>query len=188
MENCLKALDKYYKVSDYNKQIFIDHLEAFELKKGNLLISELEDSKYVYFIEKGAVKDHYIDKKGNKSVVWFGFEGDLCCSLSAYFNIPHYQSCMELLEDCLFYRIDINFFRDLQTHDLEWANWGRALAENHLVQFYLDMDENRLLNAKERYFNLLEKNKQLVKRVPLKDIASYLGISPISISRFRKEQ
>ena len=187
MKNILQALDKYYLLSDESKEMLSSKLEAMEMKKDDILIPELKVSPYVFFIEKGAVKNHFIDSEGNRNVVWFGFEGDLCFSLSAYFETDYYHETIELLEDSLIYRVPVSFMHKLYEESIEWSNWARKLLEVHLVKLYKEIDDHRPKSAKERYEHLINSNPNIQKRVPLKDIASYLGVSPVSISRFRKE-
>lgn len=187
METVRQALDRYYPLSDKAKQMLEVALEPVNLKKGETLIAELEVSKYIYFIEQGALKNHYIDESGNKNVVWFGFEGDICFSLSAYFDIAYYHECMVLLEDAQLYRMPVSKIKSFYDSHIEWANWGRKFVEYHLIKFYREIDEHRPLDAKSRYVKLMEQDENIRQRVPLKDIASYLGVSPVTISRFRKQ-
>ncbi|HAS40348.1 MAG TPA: hypothetical protein DCS93_07705 [Microscillaceae bacterium] len=187
MQNLLNTLKKYYSLSNEAQQLLLPRLEPLPMKKGEVVIPELYESPYVFFIEQGAIKTYNIDEKGNKEVVWFGFEGDLCFSLSAYFDIPPVLETCEMLEDGLLYRGSVQFFRQLHRENLEWANWARCFAEVHLVQLFQEIDEHRPLNAKERYLSLIKSNPNIQQRAPLKDIASYLGVSPVTISRFRKE-
>lgn len=188
MKRIIQALDKYYQLSDEAKCLLTDKLESFSIKKGEELIPELHISKYVYFIEEGALKNHFIDKEGNKNVVWFGFEGDVCFSFCAYFDIPYYHECIEAIEDSVLYRVELDYFRQLQLKNIDWCNWGRFLVEHHFVQLCLEQDEHRPKSAKEKYLHLIDNNPNILKRVPLKDIASYLGVSPVTISRFRSEK
>jgi len=141
----------------------------------------------LYFIEKGAVKKNYFDAKGNKKVVWFGFEGDVCFSLNAYMDMSNMQETTELMEDSLFYRVKISYIKALYKNYCDWANWGRCFIEDMFVKVVKELDENKALTAKEKYLNLIGDNQNVKKRVPLKDIASYLGVSPVTISRLRKE-
>ena len=187
VKQILKTLDKYGKLSKESKALLTEMLEPIDIEKGFELIPELHVSPYIFFIEKGALKNHYIDEKGNKNIVWFGFEGDMCFSLSAYFDIPYYHECIEVLEDSLLYRTRVKSFRELYQTSIEWSNWGRRLAEHHLIKLYYEIDEHRPMTAKERYQNLIENNQNIQERITLKDIASYLGVSPVTISRFRKE-
>ena len=186
MRNILTALDQYYPLTDSAKDLLIPKLDSFSMKKGSALIPELHVSPYIFFVEKGAIKNNYIDEKGNKNAAWFGFEGDISFSLSAYFNIPHFPECVELLEDSLLYRVKLEIFKPLLNENLEWSNWGRFFAEFHLIKLIQETDEYRALTAKEKYRNLIQSNSNIQHRVPLKDIASYLGVSPVTISRFRK--
>ena len=187
MKNLHHTLQKYYPLSEAAQQMLKEVMESISLKKGEVLIEGLEVSPYVFFIEQGAVKTYHTDERGNKEVVWFGFEGDLCFSLRAYFGTPQVLETSELLEDSLLYRANIKYFRQLHQEHLEWANWARCFAEVHLVQLFREIDEHRPLTAKERYLSLTSKNPNIQHRAPLKDIASYLGVSPVTISRFRRE-
>lgn len=187
MKNILETLNINNILGEDSKQLLINLFKKECLPKGSQLISEFESSKYAYFIEKGAVKNHFINDKGEKTVVWFGFEGDICLLLSEYLDIEYYPACFELLEDCTFYKVKVSDLKKLFNTNLEWANWGKRLAENLLVKTYQEIDEYRLMDAKNRYLHLIDTNENIKSRVPLKDIASYLGVSPVTISRFRKK-
>ena len=93
----------------------------------------------------------------------------------------------ELIEDSLFYRVKISHMKTLYKDYCDWANWGRCFVEHVFIQTVKELDENKALSAKEKYLNLMGNNQNVKKRVPLKDIASYLGVSPVTISRLRKE-
>jgi signal-transduction protein with cAMP-binding, CBS, and nucleotidyltransferase domain len=187
MRNTTSAINQYYKLTKESQAQIINELEAISLKKGDILIRENVNSPYLYFIENGAVKNHYIDEKGNKKVVWFGFEGDICFSLNAYINISRVHESTELLEDCLFYRVKISFIKSLYIKSLDWANWGRCFMEHVFINAVTELDEFKSQTAKEKYLNLIGNNQNVKDRVPLKDIASYIGVSPVTVSRLRTE-
>lgn len=187
MRNVLSAIDRYYKLSTPSKNLIIEELEAIRMKKGEVLIQDHSPSPYLYFIEQGAVKNFYIDEKGNKQVVWFGFEGDISFSLNAYINLSYMHETTELIEDSLFYRVKISHVKTLYKDYCDWANWGRCFVESIFIRTVTELDENKALNAKEKYLNLMRNNPNVKERVSLKDIASYLGVSPVTISRLRKE-
>ena len=186
MKNILKMLDTTFKLSSEAKNLLINKLEPISYKKEDLSFSNFEISNYAYFIETGAVKNHFINNDGDKTVVWFGFEGDICVLLTKYMDIDYYPASFEFLEDTDFYRIKLTTLKLLFAINIEWANWGRKLAEIQLVKTYKEIDEYRLMDAKKRYLHLIQNNENIKNRVPIKDIASYLGVSPVTISRFRK--
>ncbi|WP_321516573.1 Crp/Fnr family transcriptional regulator [Marinifilum fragile] len=187
MRNAISAIDRYYKLSKQSKNLIIHEFEEVRMKKGEVLIHESIRSPYLYFIEEGAVKNHYIDEKGNKKVVWFGFEGNICFSMNSYININYIHETTELLEDSLFYRVKINHVKALFKDHCDWANWGRCFMESVFINTIHELDEFKSLATKEKYMKLIENNQDVKERVPLKDIASYLGVSPVTISRLRKE-
>ena len=66
------------------------------------------------------------------------------------------------------------------------ANWGRKLAEKELLKIESRIISSEMMSAKERYDELIKNSPSLIQRVPLKHIASYLGITQVSLSRIRK--
>lgn len=187
MKNVEQFLDRHYQLSPQSKELLFEQMEIYKLPKAACLISEVELSPYLYFIEKGAVKNHYIDSDGNKKVVWFGFEGDVCFSLNSYMDCEYIYETHELLEDSTFYRVRIDQMKKLYQNHLDWANWGRCFMEYCFVKLVKEVDEYKSRTATERYQDLVGNQTQINERVPLKDIASYLGVSPVTISRLRKE-
>lgn len=187
MKNVHSAIDRYYKLSSQSKNLILKELEAVRLKKGDILIHESIPSSYLYFIEEGAVMNHYIDEQGNKKVVWFGFEGEIIFSVNSYFNVNHIHESTILLEDSLFYRVKINHIKALFNNHCDWANWGRCFMENIFIKTIYELDEFKSLTTQEKYIRLIENNQNIKERVSLKDIASYLGVSPVTISRLRKK-
>lgn len=187
MKNASLAINKYYPLSNESKNLIVSELETVRLRKGEVIIHENSPSPYLFFIEEGAVKNHYIDEKGNKKVVWFGFEGDICFSLNAYINKSFMHEQTELIEDSLFYRVNISHLKTLYQNHCDWANWGRCLIEDVFLKTVSEQDECKALTAKEKYVHLIRHNLNVKERVPLKDIASYLGVSAVTISRIRKD-
>ncbi len=99
---------------------------------------------------------------------------------------PGYET-MELMEDSVLYVLKKKKLKELFTEDLHIANWGRRYAEMELLA-----TEERLISmlsaiASERYKELLEKEPDLLQRLPLGNIATYLGITQASLSRIRAQ-
>ncbi len=91
------------------------------------------------------------------------------------------------MEDSVLYRIANSTLQELYLHYIGLSNWGRKLAELELIK-----TEERLINrqfktAAERYHELISNAPSLIKRVQLGHIASYLGITQVTLSRIRAE-
>lgn len=136
------------------------------------------------FIKKGIVRA-YTSVDGKEITFWFGKEGATIVSLKGYVNDEPGYETMELMEDSVLYKLERKQLKELFLDDLHIANWGRRYAEMELLA-----TEERLISmlsaiASERYKELLEKEPDLLQRLPLGSIATYLGVTQASLSRIR---
>lgn len=154
--------------------------------KGHLLFRQHEVDRTVYFIKSGMARAYYRTEESDVTF-WFGKEGSSVFSYNSYINqTPGYES-IALLEDTMLYRIDHHQLETLYTTDISIANWGRKLIEKEIILVEERLISRLLLNASERYKNLMDHYPELLQRVQLNYIASYLGITPVSLSRIRAE-
>lgn len=154
--------------------------------KGYHLFRQQEIDQTIYFIKSGIARAYYRTEDSDVTF-WFGTEGSSVFSYNSYINhTPGYES-IELLEDTQLYRLDHKDLLALYESDIEIANWGRKLIEQEILLVEERLISRLLLNATQRYKNLMEQQPQLLQRVQLNYIASYLGITPVSLSRIRAE-
>ena len=155
--------------------------------KGHMLFRAGRIEDYVYFIKTGIARA-FSERLEQHVTFWFGQEGEAMVSMRSYVDRqPGYEN-IELLEDCELYQINAASLQALYQQDISIANWGRKFAEKEIIK-----TENRLIklqlgSASERYKELVQENPTLLQRVPLGYIASYLGISAVSLSRIRAEK
>jgi len=179
-----QILDKIYPLSESSKLIFKNHIVELSFPKNKILISADKIEKDFYFIKKGIART-FVYTDGDETTFSFGKEGDTIISMKSYIaNQKGYEN-VELLEDCLVYKLNTQDIRKLYAENIEIANWGIKFAENELLKA-----EDRLLTrqfgtATNRYQILLKNYPNLLQRVQLGYIASYLGITQVSLSRIR---
>lgn len=94
---------------------------------------------------------------------------------------------VELLEDSAFYEIDLRRLQELYLSDIHLANWGRKYAEYTCIQSDKLFISRQFKTALENYRELLRDYPRITQRVPLGIIASYLGITQVSLSRIRAQ-
>lgn len=92
---------------------------------------------------------------------------------------------IELLEDSILYKLDFIALSRLFTEDIHIANWGRKFAEQELLKTEERLIARQIKTALERYKELIKNNPELLQRIQLSYIASYLGITQVSLSRIR---
>lgn len=155
--------------------------------KGYLLLEADKIERSLYFINKGIARA-YSNLKDTEITFWFGTEGETIISMRSYIEDKQGYENIELLEDCVLYEINSNDLKELFKSDIHIANWGRKLAEKELLKTEERMINREFKTASDRYHELLANQSQLLQRVQLGYIASYLGITQVSLSRIRAER
>ncbi|WP_291098131.1 MULTISPECIES: Crp/Fnr family transcriptional regulator [unclassified Empedobacter] len=181
-----QILDQISPLSSQSIQLIADKIQLIRLPKNTTLIDADKVEKKLYFIKKGIVRAYTIDD-GKEITFWFGKEGDLILSMRSYVENKIGYETIELMEDCELYEIKSSDLQLFYATNLEIANWGRKLAEIELIKTEERFVSRQLGTAIDRYKKLLEENPSLINRVQLGYIASYLGISQVTLSRIRAE-
>ena len=157
-----------------------------KIRKGQFLLRAGEVSRYLAFVEKGCLRQYSIDSKGEEHVVQFAIEdwwiSDMYSSLTgapATYNI-------DALEDSEVLLLDTALQEKLCTEIPPFERFFRLLLQGSFVAKERRITAALSLSAEEQYLSLLEMYPELFQRVPQNQIASYLGITPQSLSRIRK--
>jgi len=180
----LEIINSIYQMPQSSMDKLIKHLSKVTYPKGFLILEAGKVETNVFFLEKGIARA-YIPVDGKEITFWIGKEGATIVSLKSYVSNQQGYETMELMEDSTLYVLKRSDLYELFKEDIHIANWGRKLAELEFLQ-----TEERLIpllftTASERYKILLENNPDLLQRIPLECLASYLGITPVSLSRIR---
>lgn len=163
------------------------HYEVKKIQKNQFLLQYGEICRYIYFVEKGLIKMYSIDKNGKEHIIQFAPESWLISDRSSlYFNEKsiYYIEAVEDSEVLLLHPDFINKLIGEFPNSLEKSD---ILLQKHIKS--LQDRINSLLGetAEERYMKFIKMYPDLLMRVPQWMIASYLGITPESLSRVRKE-
>lgn len=160
--------------------------EQITIKKNNILVNKDRISRYIYFLKEGICRIYY--PKGEKEAVLdFCFPGDSILSLKSYVHNTVGYEIVDTLEDCILYRIPISRLQQLYNSSLAIANWGRKLAELETLKIEQRLMQTLFKTAAERYMDLITKEANVVQRIKLGYIASYLGVTQVTLSRIRAE-
>lgn len=181
-----QIIDRVYPVPAAARHQLTTAFQPIRYPKGHLLMKAGKVEPDIYFISRGIVRA-FVYQHNHKITFWFGSEGDTVLSMRSYVERQPGYEHIELLEDCLLYRLSTNDLEVLFRENIQIANWGRKLAERELIKTEERLISRQFSTATERYKALLEEHPDLVKRVQLGHIASYLGITQVSLSRIRAE-
>ncbi|MDL2212394.1 Crp/Fnr family transcriptional regulator [Bacteroides sp. OttesenSCG-928-D19] len=177
-------LDRIYTLPPSSKDSLTGAIDEVKYMKGYHLLNANTVERNIYFIKKGIVRA-YTDITNGEITFWFGKEGDTVVSMKSYVANQKGYETVELLEDCLLYELNMKALNCLFCKDIHIANWGRKFAEQELLKTEERLIARQFKSASERYEELLKNNSELLKRIQLSHIASYLGITQVSLSRIR---
>ena len=179
-----EIIERVHHIPEASADKLASCLSEMSLPKGFRVLEAGKVETDIYFIRRGLARA-FIPVDGEEITFWLGKEGDAIFSLKSYTdNLPGYET-IELMEDSDLYRLKRDALQQLFNEDIGIANWGRRFAEREFLQ-----TEQRLIpflctTASERYARLLEESPDLLQRLPLEHLASWLGITPVSLSRIR---
>ena len=185
MNQIKEYLEQIVKLSDKDWGIFSSKLKRIELKKRATLLKVGEVENHLNFIEKGSIR-LFIPKEENDITFGFCFKGQFMSAYDSFLTqLPsNYQA--ETLTETILWRLTFNDLKDIYTRTEIGNVIGRITAENLFLM--KSKRELSLLNdnAEKRYLNLFTERPQLIKEIPLKYLASYIGVTPQALSRIRK--
>lgn len=186
IETIVKGIRHYYPVSDLSIEEIVKHLVEARYPKNHLLTQTGKTDKYIYFIAQGCSRTFFYT--GSIEVTnWFSKEGDITFSSSSlYHQLPALEN-VQLLEDSLLYLMPIEALNKLYVTNIEIANWSRVIHQEALLKMQNLRLERLSLSAKERYEKFIIESPDLVRRVNLGFIASYLGMTQQHLSSLRAE-
>ncbi len=175
---------------DTDKEILSQLLERCQrksYKKGSFLIFSGDPCNSIFFVEKGLLRQYSIDEKGKEHILHFAPEGWLLNDReSMHFNMPSKYN-IEALEDTEVFILDQAIMDALETEIPAFATFNNELLNNHIRQLQKRITLLLSATAEERYLSFIKMYPNILLRVPQSMVASYLGITPESLSRVRKE-
>ncbi len=157
-------------------------VESWEKDEQMITLGELPDK--IYYICEGLCRSYYIDQKGNDVTRFFIEEGDWCLTEIQILDEPS-ELCVETLEKCTFLVFQIADFSVVNEDGFMKDVYIQALKNN--IRYKIKRESIFLMcSATERYQDFKQRYPDLENRITQNQLASYLGITPTSLSRIRR--
>jgi CRP-like cAMP-binding protein len=179
-------IERITRLNDQDWQFISSCFIRRELQKNTILLKIGETEKYLSFIEKGIVRT-YIPGEERELTFGFNFDKEFTCAYDSFLSQFPSKYEQETLTGTIIWRISYSNLQKVYAQTQTGNYWGRLTAEKLFLQ--KSQREIFLLTttARERYIDLLNHHSYIIRQVPLKYIASYIGITPQALSRIRKE-
>lgn len=160
-------------------------LKSVKIPANTMILEEGQICRYLYFLESGTLR--YFSNIDGRDAVKFFTQAPYCFTSQRSFNLqaPSSES-IQSLEDCVLYAMTRKDVYELMLVP-SWSQFALKLMQEvqHYTQQILESSQNE--TAEQRYIKMIQSGDSLLQKVSLKDLASYLGIAPQSLSRIRKK-
>ena len=184
MKQLLDNIKHYVSLNEEEISLLENNVEQRHFEKSEMIFSEGKISNEIYFVSKGCVRLFY-NVNGNDKTAFFYTEGQFICAGESYtFGFPaveNYQA-IEKTEILVFSKVNNEYLmKELPQFEII----ARIATENELITSQKVIASFVCNSPEERYIDLLNKQRALFQRVPQQYIASFLGVSPETLSRIK---
>jgi CRP-like cAMP-binding protein len=184
MEPLLAALNKISVLSPPLQALFVGAWQSWQVPKEHFLLREQGVCDYIFFIRKGAARIYY-HKKDKEITEWIAMDEEFCFSIVSFFERKPSRLIIQAIEPCEVMGIHYNDLNRLAAEHHEIETLYRKMLAYSLILSQYRMDSIQFETAQQRYVALLNNHPQIIQRVPLTYIASFLGITLETLSRIR---
>lgn len=182
-----KYLKEKSSVTEAELELIESVCQVKRVRRRQYLLQEGDVWKYHCFVAKGCLRTYTVDQAGNEHIIYFAIEnwwtGDresLVTAQPSMYNI-------DALEDSEVILISIPNFERICTQVPAFYNMVNAILQNSFIVAQRRIHTHISLTAEEKYLRFMETSSHLNTRIPQSMIASYLGITPETLSRIRRQ-
>jgi len=185
MEQIRKYFEKTCKLTDQDWRIFSSKLTKHEFPKRHILLKAGQVENHLSFIDTGIVR-FYIPKEENDLTFAFAFGNNFVSGYDSFLTRKMSDYQIETLTKTILWRLTYNDLQEIYNETEIGNAIGRQASEDLFLK--KSKRELSLLNetAEKRYRNLFTEQPLLLQHIPLKYLASYIGVTPQALSRIRK--
>ncbi|TDQ25560.1 Crp/Fnr family transcriptional regulator [Tenacibaculum caenipelagi] len=161
-------------------------IQTKKLSKSEFLLKQGDICSHFFFVEQGLLRMYALNEEGKENILQFATEGWIVSDRgSVYFQAPS-TYYIDAVEDTLVVMLDEHFIDQVSKVNSSFRKQNEHLLQNHIRHLYKRISQLLGASAKNRYLNFVSMYPDIMLRVPQWMIASYLGITPESLSRVRK--
>jgi CRP-like cAMP-binding protein len=158
-----------------------------KVRKKQYILNAGDVCQYITFIERGMLRSFTVDDDGNEHVVQFAVEGWWISDIGSFLSGDSALYNIEALEDSEVLNLTKPAMDDLMDQLPPLERYFRLLMQNNIVALQRRVIAYMSLSAEEKYLKLMDVCPDIISRAPQQYVASYLGITPETLSRIRKQ-
>lgn len=184
LDGFVNFLHKIHPLTSNAEEAILSLCSLVQIAKNQNLQNIGQKCRTIYFVKEGLARIFYL-KDGIEVTEYFAFENDLIIRAESLFRDKPSTKAIQALENTVFIGIPSEALFSLFDQYPDIERLFRKIIEQAYVQTVIRMEALQFHTAEERYAQLLQDKPSLIQRISLKHIASYLGITQVSLSRIR---
>ena len=167
--------------------LFTSKLGVRHINKKEIILEHGEICSHINYVESGVLRAYYSDSGGNENIIMFAIHDWWVTDMFSFATNKPALFHIDALEESTIFQLDKNDLEKLYQEVPKFERFFRIIIQNAYIREQLRMVENLSMSAEQRYQNFVAKYPKFIESIPLKQIASYLGITPEFLSVIRKK-
>ena len=186
-EQLFKSISERVTLTQEERELCKTFFTPRKLRKKQFLLQSGEICKVNAFVEKGIMRSYTVDEKGNEHIIQFAAEGWWISDLYSFLTGEISDYNIEALENCELLLLSRRASEELLSTVPKFESYQRLLLQGAYIAMQRRITGSLNQTAEEKYQEILKAYPQIIQRVPQHMVASYLGITPETLSRIRKQ-
>ncbi|MBI1224456.1 MAG: cyclic nucleotide-binding domain-containing protein [Bacteroidetes bacterium] len=182
----IQHIEKIIPLDDEARQALAIKVTSKKIRRRQYLLQDGDICRHYNFVLNGCLRMYLVDEKGTEHVLQFAIEGGWIADIGSLHTDQPSHFCIDALEPTEVLRIAKEDLIDLYVKHPAFDRYFRVLTENAFVGMQQRVMQNISSTAETRYLLFLEKYPHLFNRIPLVQIASFIGVTPEFLSKIRR--
>ena len=186
-ELILQNISRYIQLTPEEASYFTSLLKERKIRRKQFLLQEGDISRYENFVTQGCLRTYQIDQKGQEYIVQFAVEDWWIGDMNSFLRQKPSKYNIDALEDSVVLSIEKTAMDELYIKVPKFERFFRHLLQNAFIALQERIASNISETGEERYMQFRSKYASFEERIPQRMIASFLGLTPESLSRIRRQ-
>ena len=183
----LRNVAKHIQLDQSETDFFLSLLQYRKIKKKEFLLKQGEICKNENFILSGCLRVYTVDESGTEHIVMFGIEDWWVGDLYSFLTGTPAQFYIDAIEDTEVLQISRNDLDTLYERVPKFERFFRIIIQNAFIAQQNRINQNLSFTAEQRYLEFMKKYPDFEQRIPQKQVAAYLGMTPVFLSMLRRK-
>jgi CRP-like cAMP-binding protein len=184
MEKLKNHIKSQVQIDDVDLEIILSNFKELKISKDRFALKQGQIVTNYYFIKSGGLRI-YFDHNDKQVTSWIALENEFFTDLASLKNQAPSKFNFQAIEETVLLTIKTDKMEQLYKQFPLWQQFGRQIWETNFLKLVEGVIGFQTFTAEERYLSTMQES-ELLQRVALKHLASYLGVTPSSLSRLRK--